>query len=134
LASVPPAAAQGVVENGCPNEANVPHPDCSKLAAGERITVMATECGYGTTCPTTAPLICRAIINDGGLDYFVPWKTPGSQGYSGQIICAVASSETIADALGLLRSIFRRKRHADPTARSRVEPGVEPGQSRRRRL
>lgn len=74
-----PVSAQ-FVDNGCPNAAGVPQPDCSKLSAGERITVMATECGYGTTCPATAPLVCRSIINDGGIDYFVPWKTPQEWG------------------------------------------------------
>lgn len=75
LAGAPPATAQGIVDNGCPNEVGNPQPNCSKLSAGERITVMASECGYGAACPTTPPMICRSIINDSGVDYFVPWKT-----------------------------------------------------------
>ena len=68
------ATAQGIVDNGCPNELGSPQSNCSKLSAGERITVMASECGYGATCPTTTPMICRSIINDSAVDYFVPWK------------------------------------------------------------
>lgn len=74
-----PAAAQ-LVDNGCPNEIGKPQPNCSKLSAGERITVMASECGYGATCPTTTPMVCRSIINDSGVDYFVPWWKPEEWG------------------------------------------------------
>ncbi len=70
-----PAAMAQLVDNGCPDQNGVQQPNCSKLGRGERITVKATECGYSTTCPTSSAEICRSVINDGNLDYFVPWRT-----------------------------------------------------------
>ncbi len=92
LLAAPADAATPLVDNGCPNEAGAPQANCSKLGHGERITVMATECGYSLpkqadgTCEDPSHVehvsaeICRSIINDSNIDYFVPWRKPQEWG------------------------------------------------------
>lgn len=69
------AQAATLVDNGCPDQAANPQANCSKLGAGDRIVVEATECGYSTQCPTESANICRSIINTSNISYFVPLKT-----------------------------------------------------------
>ena len=87
FALVSPAAATTpvgpIVNNGCPNENGAPQINCAKLGTGDRITVRATECGYNVPCVTDeseSPEVCRSIINNSGVDYFVPWKQPKEWG------------------------------------------------------